>query len=333
MFLPDIDVAAGTVIFGIWQLAIAAGLLLLALFTALLYRGDWSNAAAFAAGPFVRVTLILFAVLAGWTLLERAARHERADERRALDQRILDVNSRALAAGSSLGCFEPQLGPAAEPGCEQALFSSPETVAAASAFAAANFSLLADALARGLDDDYDATLAGLRRRLEYDRFGFVAQVLAAHGCSAAQCEEFALFIDASRISANLKSRTFETLLAKYSSAWQPTAAARPSAATAGPAPVAAGPPQNSPAPSAGSTINFPSAASIPPVSIMTEEPSEPPRQGAAGQASNASNGAPKYISPPPPPPRPAAKTQSAPAGPPIQIAPPAANAATEPNTQ
>ena len=92
-----------------WQLAIAAGLLLLALFRALLYRGDWANAAAFAAGPFVRVTLILLAVVAGWTLLERAGRHDRADERRALDQRILDVTARALVAGSSLGCFEPQL--------------------------------------------------------------------------------------------------------------------------------------------------------------------------------------------------------------------------------
>jgi hypothetical protein len=186
-----------------------------------------------------------------------------------------------------------------------------------------------------MDFDVDPVLTALRGKLEQDRFGFVAQVLASRGCSAAQCEAFTLFTDPSRIIANLKSRAFETIVARHAPGWpQSKPGTAPSAQASPPAPVAAAPPAGNSAPTGGSTINFPSAASIPPVSIMTEEPSQPPGQNAT--AAGSSNGAPKRISPTPRPPAHAQGAPPAPAAPtgaPIQIAPPAATAGTEPTVQ
>jgi hypothetical protein len=324
MPFPDIDVAAGTVTLAIWQSAILAGLLLLFVFLAV-YRAQWPTIV----GPAVRLSLALFGIMAAWTVVDRLAERDRADERRALDQRILELSAHALAPGSPLGCLEQNLGETIDAACEKAVFAGPETIAAATAYVAGSLSLLADAAANGWDVYYDAALAGLRHRLEIDRFGLVAQVLAAEGCSAAKCERFALFVDTSRISANLKARTFENLVARHSAGWpQSASAAAPAAPAPGP-PIAAAPPPG-PAPSVGSGINFPSAASIPPVSIMTDEPSQPPSQTGAGPAPASGAGPQKR---PPAPARPAARAQTAPAAPPIQIGPPAANAGTEPPPQ
>jgi len=322
MPFPDIDVAAGTVTLAIWQSAILAGLLLLFVFLAV-YRAQWPTVV----GPAVRLSLALFGIVAAWTVVDRLAERDRADERRALDQRILELSARALAPGSALGCLEPNLGETIDAACEKAVFADPETIAGATAYVAGSLSLLADAAANGWDVYYDAALAALRHRLEIDRFGLVAQVLAGEGCSAAKCEKLALFADANRVSANLKARTFENLVARNSAGWpQPASAAAPAA------PVAAAPPPPGPAPSVGNGINFPSAASIPPVSIMTDEPSQPPSQTGPGPAPAA--GPQKR---PPAPARPAARAQTAPAAPaapPIQIGPPpAANAGTEPPPQ
>src|SRR5260221_10194509 len=108
-------------------------------------------------------------------------------------------------------------------------------------------------------------------------------------------------------------------VAGRSACWPTVVPAAPTAA-----PVATAPPPPGPAPSVGNGINFPSAASIPPVSIMTDEPSQPPSQTGPGPAPAA--GPQKR---PPAPARPAARAQTAPAAPaapPIQIGPlPAAN--------
>src|SRR3984893_15486169 len=98
MVFPDIDVAAGTVTFVLWQSVILTGLVLLFLFLAI-YRAQWPTVV----GPAVRLSLTLFGIAAAWTLLDRLAERDRADERRALDQRILEMSARALAPGSLLG--------------------------------------------------------------------------------------------------------------------------------------------------------------------------------------------------------------------------------------
>jgi hypothetical protein len=331
MLFPDVDLAAGTVTLAIWQSVILTGLLLLFLFLAI-YRADWRTVI----GPAVRLSLALFGIAAAWTLLDRLAERDRADERRALDQRILEMSARALVPGSTLGCFEPSLGEATETACESALFAGPDTIAAATTYVSGSLALLADAVANGWDANYDPALAALRRRLEADRFGLVAQVLAGEGCSAQKCEKLAVFSDPRRVSANLKARTFDTLVARYSGGWssQPASAATqaaPAATQAAPAApaVAAAPTPPAPAHPPGPGINFPSAASIPPVSIMTNEPTEPPTQVAPPAAATQKRQ--------PAPGRPASRAQTAPAAqtaptaPPIQIGPPAATAGTEPS--
>ena len=64
-----------------------------------------------------------------------------------------------------------------------------------SPISAARLTLLADGLAfaRHGDPDFAATLAGLRRAIELDRFGIAAHVLAVRdGCTAERCAAFAL---------------------------------------------------------------------------------------------------------------------------------------------
>ena len=323
MLFPDIDIAAGTVTFALWQSVILTGLLLLFLFLAI-YRAAWPTVV----GPAIRLSLVLFGIAAAWTLLDRLAARDHAQERRALDQRILDMGARAVAPGSPLGCLEPNLPDAIEALCEKAVFAGPESVAAATAYVSGSLSLLADAAANGWDLDYDVALAALRHRLEIDRFGLVAQALAGEGCSAAKCEKFALFADSRGVSANLTARTFETLLARHSAAWPRPGSPTVSAAPAPPTPPVAAAP-SPPSPTADVGINFPSAASIPPVSIMTNEPNEPPQTGtlpssASGFAAQKRPAAPA---------RAPVRAPPAPAAPPIQIGPPAANAGTEPNPQ
>src|ERR1041384_3935141 len=108
MLFPDLDVAAGTVTFALWQPVILLGLLLLIVLLAV-YRAQWAEAALGAVGPVARIALLLLAVAAAWTFLERMSAREHADERRALDRRIAELSARASAPGSPLGCLEANL--------------------------------------------------------------------------------------------------------------------------------------------------------------------------------------------------------------------------------
>ena len=152
----------------------------------------------------------------------------------------------------------------------------PETVAAATVYVEARLRLLADSLdySKRADWTFAAAWAQLRSGLEADRYGFVAHVLAQRdGCTAESCTTFALLGDASTVKAHLSERTLENNIARHAANWMAPASA----------PVAAAPPVGSGLPLQPSAatlsgapvtrpIDFPSAASIPPVSIMTEPP-------------------------------------------------------------
>jgi len=105
------------------------------------------------------------------------------------------------------------------------------------------------------------------------------------GCTADACDAFALVYDDKRLRANLKDRLFDVTVARYAVNW-PTRT-RPLASSSsggnGPSGVPAGP-----------NVSFPSAASIPPVSIMNSEPPAPPPAQAAAPstASQPTNSAP-----------------------------------------
>jgi hypothetical protein len=229
--------------------------------------------------PIVVVVLTGLAVV---SILGRMAQDERGAERRALAQRSAELTSQALAPGSTLACLDGAAGEAVENACEKAVFAGPQSTAAAAAYMAARLTLLADGLAfaRHGDADFPAALAGLRRAIELDRFGIAAHVLAVRdGCTAERCAAFALLGDANVIKSNLKAQVYGQYVSRYAADWNKLAPGVEKQA-----PVASATdfiaPSKTPL---GSKYSFPSAASIPPVSIMNSEPMLP-RQATDAQA-------------------------------------------------
>jgi len=341
--LSGMDIATGTfalMVFGV-------GAVLVAIFVVarfLLLRAGQSATA----GVLWGCALALVAAMFAYALLDRSAAREQAAERRALETRAAELTLRSLAPGSALACLDEVASVVVENACEKPLFASPEAVAAAVAYVDARVSLLAaSAAVAQRDPSYRPVLERLRHGLEADRFGLVAHVLATRGCGGADCPELRLLRDPSRVVANLKARPFEASLGAHALAWTSSpgtgvAAASPALpplATTGAAPgspvLSSTPP--SPASPDQAKFDFPSASSIPPVSIMSAEPAlapeAPPRHAA-----------PAPSSPPTPPKRPAAPrrqtareaapvTSAAPQQPQRNSAPPAVAAAPPPPPQ
>jgi len=231
------------------------------------------------------IGLVLVAIVLGSLAFDHLGR-EPAGQRRAFDMRVLELTAQAMMPGSALACLDAIAGETVETSCEKALFASPEATAAAVSYVAAQLSLLDIGSDRAGSQGSEPTLASLRRALEADRFGIVAHVLATRdGCTADRCKALELLRNPERVSANLAEATYDSNVMRHMAAW-PSTPGRPVAAADAP-PAAAQPPE--PAPMAStkppSNLFFPSAASIPPVNIMTAEPSGPPQpQEAAGSA-------------------------------------------------
>jgi hypothetical protein len=215
--------------------------------------------------------------LAVITLLDRMALDNQAAERRALMQRSTALAAAALAPGSALSCLDGAAGEPIENACEKAVFADAQSAAAAVAYTGARLALLKDAAAT-----HDASLldafGGTRRALELDRFGLAAHVLAnRNGCTVDTCAAFAWLRDSTALKANLRGHAFDGYVARYAAAWSKSdakAEAKSEPEKQPAAPVAAAPPAAPPQP-VSSRYDFPSAASIPPVSIMNAEPPLP----------------------------------------------------------
>jgi hypothetical protein len=267
-------------------------------------------------------------------LLQQNTVRERMAERRALDQRTAELAARAVAPGSPLACLDAVAGDAVETACEKAVFASPATAAAAVSYVTARLALLSDAIeyARRTGGNYESALATLRVSIESDRYGIVAHVLSMRdSCTPLLCDSYVLFKDPDRVQANLRDRVFDHYVERYAAEWARapasgtpvaegqganyTTASAPPAAPA--APAAAGPAATAAAP-LSSKYDFPSAASIPAVSIMTPEPGVPPETKPAPPAAPAAAPAAHRR---PAPPRAAART-APPPSPPQQIGPP-----------
>jgi len=266
-WVPGLDLATGTFTLPLWAVGVAAALLV-ALIVIAVVRSGLNE---FGSLVF-RVAVIVIAVVFGWTYVNRASERDRADDRRALDQRAADLVGRAVAPGSAIACLEATNTETVEGACERAVFASPETVAAATAYLSARLSLLADAheYTARRDQSYESMIAGLRRTVAADRYGLASQVLATRdGCTADVCDAFGLVYDDKKLRANMRDRLFDVTVARYAVNW-PTRT-RPLASSGNtPTGVPAGP-----------NVTFPSAASIPPVSIMNSEPPAPPPSQAA----------------------------------------------------
>jgi hypothetical protein len=274
-WLPGLDLASGTFTVPLWAVGVAAALLVALVVIAVIRAG----LNEFGSLVF-RVAVIVIAVVFGWTYVNRTAERDRADERRALDQRAAELMGRAVTPGSAIACLEATNTETVEGACERAVFATPETVAAATAYVSARLSLLSDAhdYTSRRDQGYESAIAGLRRTIAADRYGLASQVLATRdGCTADACDAFSLVYDDKKLRANLKDRLFDITVARYAVSW-PTRT-RPLASSA---------PGSGPVTPPGPNVTFPSAQSIPPVSIMNAEPPQaaaaPPPAQAAGPA-------------------------------------------------
>jgi hypothetical protein len=234
----------------------------------------------------------------------------------------------------ALSCIDDLAGDAVLSACERTLFGSAESVAAAVSYAAAQLSRLTaigDAAAVGKPGSPE--LLALRRSVERDRYGLVAQVLLVRDhCLPTQCAAFRSMTDTYQISSNMEEHVYDALVSRYAPMWNaPGAVATP---LAGPiAALGASLPTGKP-----TNAEFPTSASTPAVSIMTAEPAT----GTAGAAASArSSGSPAAAATAPAarpatsasPPVVAAKKQPTPKPahttppPPVQIAPPASTPA------
>ncbi|MDN3278040.1 hypothetical protein QWJ07_27505 [Frankia sp. RB7] len=237
--------------------------------------------------------------------------------------------ARALAVANTnlpaLSCLDDLAGDAVAVGCEKALFGAPDAAAAAVAYTAARIdrlTALGDAATANTSLTSDTKV--LRKSLERDRYGLVAQVLVVRdGCTQFDCAAFRSLTDQQQVAANMDAHLYDTLVARYAPTWN-----APAAAPAGaPGPVAALPPSMP----TGKPTNaeFPSASSTPPVSIMNPEPpTAATRQAPAAApaprapaATSAQAAAPTAAKKPPAP-----KATRAPAAAPIPLAPPPGSA-------
>jgi hypothetical protein len=232
------------------------------------------------------------------------------------------------AALPALSCVDDLAGDTVLSACEKALFGSAESVAAAVSYTASQITrLTASGEAAVANRNMTPELQALRRAMERDRYGLVAQVLVVRDhCTPTQCAAFRSLTDQHQIATNMEEHVYNGMIARYSPTWNAPAASAGPVAVLAPTTMATGRPTNA---------EFPTAASTPAVSIMNPEPTTttPAAPRPAAPAANSLV----------PPPKPAAaanaqaaakkpsapKPQRAPA--PVQIAPAApASAAAAP---
>ncbi|SFM21333.1 hypothetical protein SAMN03159423_0002 [Bradyrhizobium sp. NFR13] len=293
-------------------LALAASVFFALIVLATLLRAEKSVAN----GALTVITLLAIGVAAAATLRKSETAGQEASHVASMPQ----LN----ASLPALSCLDDLAGDMVLAGCEKVLFGSADSVAAAVSASAVQINrLTSHGDVAAANKSMTPELAGLRRAVERDRYGLIAYVLQSRDrCTPESCAAYTALTDHKRIAANMEERTYEGLVTRYAPGWNapPAAAAAATGALAGlPASVPTGKP---------TTADFPSSASIPPISIMTETPVPAPKTPPA--AANAQAPAPRAATATPPPaaakkqppaPKAAARPQ-APASPaPVQLAP------------
>ncbi|EHR03917.1 hypothetical protein [Bradyrhizobium sp. WSM471] len=296
--------------FPMWMMLAAAGFFGLILLATLL-RAERSVAN----GALTVVTLLAIAIaLAAVVRVDGPAGQTTPTEARA--------QAAMTASLPALSCLDDLAGDAVAIGCEKALFGAPDAAAAAVSTTAARIDrLTALGDAATAEKSLTPDIKVLRKSLERDRYGLVAQVLVVRdGCTQFDCAAFRSLTDQQQVAANMDSHLYDTLVARYAPTWNAPAAAQSLPATAALAGLPPSMPTGKP-----TNAEFPSASSTPPVSIMNPEPSTrqaaptgnaaAPRHPAAASAQAAAPAAKKP---------PAPKAARAPAAAPVPLAPPAA---------
>jgi hypothetical protein len=201
-----------------------------------------------------------------------------------------------MIALPALACVDDLAGDLVLSNCEKALYGSAESTAAAVSYAAAMVTrLTAIGDVATANKAMTPDLLALRRAVERDRYGLMAYVLLTRDhCTPSDCAAFRSVTDRQQLANNMEGRTYEGLVTRYASQWNaPPPQPQPAGGLlAGLAPtMPTGKPTNA---------DFPSAASTPPVSIMTPEPGATSRSVAPAAAAGATAApAPAVHSPPP----------------------------------
>jgi hypothetical protein len=294
-----VDSEIGTSAMRLWVAAGSAASLVIVCALAFGWGRIASSAARFS---IVALGAVLGAAMA-WAFLGGAAVRDQGEDRRALEMRAAELNAQSLAPGSPLACLDAMVGENVETACEKALFAAPATVAAATSYVTTRFALLSDMVAytRHGGANIDNALLPLRHALETDRFGFVAHALALRdGCTSQNCKVLELLHDSSRVRANLSAQTLDRYLDHYLTVWAQPADGAVAEVTQVPPAATAQPGAQGPR-KVTVNIDFPTAASIPAVSIMNPEPKGSASQSAAAAAAAAATGATAPIFPNPNP--------------------------------
>ena len=212
----------------------------------------------------------------------------------------------------ALSCIDDLAGDVVLAACEKTLFGSAENAAAAISYAASQITrLMAWGDVEAADLNMTPELGALRRSVERDRYGLMAQVLVTRDhCSPSACAAFGALRDHQQIATNMDERVYDGLIARYAPSWSTSPTASAPVAMLAPL-MPTGKPTNA---------EFPSAASTPAVSIMSPEPS-----AAAAAPRPAASPTPPVNAPSPP------ARVTAPAAPPAAAKkPPAPKHAVQP---
>ena len=275
---------------------------------------------ALAVGPYGRrgvrfmfgsIALIAFVGSVAWLAVDLGM----IQQRRAIEERIAALRTQAMASGT-LACLE-RAGETLQASCAQSLFASPGAISSAGIYVASRLDVLKAArrYSGPRTPQFDDAVATLERALQEDPFGLAADILMRReGCTAQRCEALSLFADPARLADNIRNKTFDANVARYTTAWGAPQPAPPQTAAPAGAPTPATTPSGETRAPIPDKYQLPSAASIPPVSIMTDEP--PQRTAPAPAAKD----------------RPAAPPQEA-ATPAAEVATPPAQAETPPAAQ
>jgi len=301
--------------FPMWMTLAAAGFFGLILLITLL-RADRS----IANGALTVITLLSIAIAGAATMrVYGPAGQDAPTEARA-------QNNAVIASLPALSCLDDLAGDAVAIGCEKALFGSPDAAAAAVSYTAARLDrLTALGDAATAEKSLTTDMKVLRKALEHDRYGLVAQVLVVRdGCTQFDCAAFRSLTDQQQVAANMDSHLYDTLVARHAPTWNAPATVPSMPATAALAGLPPSMPTGKP-----TSAEFPSAASTPPVSIMNPEPTATTRQAApanAAPAPRAPAAASAQAQPPAAKKPPAPKAVRAPTAP-VPLAPPPASVA------
>lgn len=273
-----------------WLAIVAAGIFVVAL-VVMVFRAERS----FAKGGLIVIVLLALGIAvivmmtrgpSSTSQSSASVASATAPDRRPAVQTI-SPQAPIMASLPALSCLDGIAGESVENACEKAVFASAESTAAAVSYAAVQITRLASfGAVVNADKMKTPELTALRRTIERDRYGLIAQVLLMReGCTSTACPFFQSLTSAERVTSNMNERLYDGFVGNYAQLWN-TSVAGPQTGAPPMAALAPGALQGKPL-----SGDFPNASSIPPVNIMTPEPSAQGAQSAPrapdGDASSA----------------------------------------------